>query len=264
MKFSIITINLNGNLFLGNALRSVLEQDYKNLELIVVDGGSTDGSLETIKSVASQDRRVQWISEPDDGISCAMNKGLHLASGDVVAYLHSDDIYPDAQVLALVADQLEDHPDALWLTGGLNMLDPGGRVFKTLPARGYSYSRMVRSNILFHPATFVRMEGFRKAGDFDESLKLAMDYDLWLRLGAYGDPVCIQAALASFRIHDDSLSTAGADRALDEEFQIRRRYLQDMKRAVWPYALHHQIKRVMNRSYIERVRQAAKERMPHA
>ena len=94
MKISIITITLNSRKYLDKSISSVLSQDHQNLEYIFVDGGSTDGTLEIIKKYAEKDQRIRWISEPDRGIADAMNKGVALATGDIIAHLHSDDSYP--------------------------------------------------------------------------------------------------------------------------------------------------------------------------
>ena len=118
MKISIITITLNSRKYLDKSISSVLSQDHQNLEYIFVDGGSTDGTLEIIKKYAEKDQRIRWISEPDRGIADAMNKGVALATGDIIAHLHSDDSYPAPGILSTVTHEFSSCPDALWLTGG--------------------------------------------------------------------------------------------------------------------------------------------------
>ena len=173
MKISIVTVNLNGNRFLSDSIDSTLGQSYQDLELLIVDGGSTDGSLDTIKAVAQHDSRVRWISEPDRGISDAMNKGIGLATGELVGFLHSDDLYSGPDSLAWVVNSLSANPNSLWLTGGIDMINSEGDVFQSFPVRSYSFSRLLRSNILFHPATFVRTEALRRCEMFDAELKMA-------------------------------------------------------------------------------------------
>lgn len=259
MKISIITVNLNGNRFLAESIGSVLSQTYQDFELLIIDGGSSDGSLATIQAAAERDGRVSWISEPDRGISDAMNKGIGMSTGEFVGVLHSDDRYPNPSILASVAAHLSKHKEADWLTGGIDFINTSGEVFKRIPVRNYHYSRLVRSNILFHPATFVRTETLRNRGMFDVELMLAMDYDLWLRLGALGDPVLVNFSVACFRVHDESISTKGADQALCEEFAIRQRYLKEKGCWIWPYTLHSQLKRVSNVFFMRRLRGQAQE-----
>lgn len=264
MKFSIVTVNLNGNRFLAESINSVLSQDHPHLELLIIDGGSSDGSLATIQVAAERDNRVRWVSEPDRGIADAMNKGIRLADGEILGFLHSDDRYPDSGTLSTVASHFPLYPEAFWLTGGLDLINPGGDVFKKFSVREYSYQRLVRSNILFHPATFVRTEIIRTCGMFDPKLQLAMDYDLWLRLGALGDPVVLNRPLACFRVHDGSISIKAADEAMAEEFAIRLRFLSERGRSVWFYTFHHLVKRIANAYFVRRLRRSSSMVREHA
>lgn len=256
MKVSIVTVNLNGNRFLAQSLDSVLGQDYREIELMVVDGGSTDGSQATIEEAAERDARVRWISEPDQGIADAMNKGISLATGDIVGFLHSDDRYPGPEVLSRVVASFASRPEALWLTGGVSMIGETGAPLRTFAVRRYSYKRLIRSNILFHPSTFVRKETLRSCL-FDVNLRLAMDYDLWLRLGAKGNPLLLDQPLSCFRVHLGSRSLQAADEAMTEEFAIRRRFLATRGQMAWPYRLHFLAKRVLNRMFIRGLFQAS-------
>lgn len=225
MKFSIITVNLNGDRYLSAALDSILIQDHPETEIIVVDGGSTDGSLATIQAYASGNPRIRWLSGRDRGIADAMNKGVEMARGEWTAFLHSDDYYPSADVISSVAAAVAGNPLALWLTGGMIQVDSCDRVLRTFRVRNYSYRWLKRSNILFHPATFVRTAVLR-ANPFDPELKLTMDYDLWLRLGALADPLLLDCTLAAFRVHAGSASSRDGAAALVEEYTVRRRFLK--------------------------------------
>ena len=256
MKVTVVTINLDGNRFLPAAIDSVLSQDYGSLEYLLIDGGSTDGSQATIKAAAARDQRVSWVSGADGGISAAMNKGVAMATGDIVGFLHSDDCYPAPDVLATVAGAFAAAPEARWLTGGVALINAGGVRFRELPVRRYSYPRLVRSNILFHPATFVRTSVLR-GQPFRTDLRLAMDYDLWLRLGQLGDPLLVDRSLASFRVHEGSRSVQSADAALDEEFAVRCRHLRACRKGVLRYRLEHLVKRIVNRLVIREMRKAS-------
>ena len=246
MKVSIVTVNLNGAHFLAEALASVLAQDYRDLELIVIDGVSTDGSQEIIADAAARDERLRCVSEGDAGIADAMNKGVSLATGEVVGFLHSDDRYPSTGILSSVVEAFQANPGAFWLSGGLILINQRGKPFRTLSARRYSWRRLLRANTLFHPATFVRTEVLR-THPFDTSLRLAMDYDLWLRLGLRGAPLLLSQPLAAFRVHGESCSVQESDAAQAEEFAIRCRFLRAQGKSLFPCRLQYGIKRLLNR-----------------
>ncbi|QXE92338.1 glycosyltransferase [Geomonas subterranea] len=253
MKISVITICYNSAAQIGRAIESVLAQSHPELEYVIVDGGSSDGTVDIVRSYASRDPRIRWVSEPDDGISDAMNKGVALATGEIVAHLHSDEYYLDPGVLAEVASIFEANPERVWLTGGFHFVDPSGRFLREIKVRRYSYRRLIHSNIILHPATFVKRSAFLQVGGFDLSLRYCMDYHLWLRLGALGDPVTVNHPLACFCVHGGSRSTMEAASAYAEEFQVRLEFLE--KRGSWqfPYRLEYLVKKELNRIFIRRL-----------
>ncbi|MDD2582601.1 MAG: glycosyltransferase family 2 protein [Desulfuromonadaceae bacterium] len=226
MKISVITICLNCREHIGQALASVQEQDYPDLEQIVVDGGSTDGTLEIVREFAAKTVGLRWVSGLDTGISNAMNKGLNLATGDIVGFLHADDYYPDKDIVSSVVERFAESSGTVWVTGGLLEVDSNNKVIRALPVRRFSRRRLLRNNIIYHPATFVRRVNLASAGGFDESLRYAMDYDLWLRLSTYSNPVLLNKELACFRVHDGSISSANRLDALKEEYLVRKRRIK--------------------------------------
>ena len=252
MKISVITVCLNAGAYIGKSLSSVAEQSWHDVEHIVVDGGSTDGTLQIIGSAATQNSRLRFRSEPDNGISDAMNKGLALASGDVVAFLHADDFYSDNEVLRQVVERFMKHPTADWLTGGIHHVDEQGNVIRSFSVRRWTYRRLLRGNIMFHPATFVRRKILLDAGGFDSGLRYAMDYDLWLRLAERSDPLLIDAPLACFRVHPGSISVAQVDAAFREEFAVRCRYLADRPIQKILHSIYFALKFFPNRLSVRR------------
>ncbi|HEX7635726.1 MAG TPA: glycosyltransferase family 2 protein [Noviherbaspirillum sp.] len=217
LTFSIITCTWNSEPYLAQSIASVLAQDYPHIEYIFVDGGSTDGTLERITALP---RPYRLIRNVRGGISRAMNEGLLAANGDVIAHLHSDDYYVGPHVLSTVARHLQSGSHN-WLFGRI-LRDVGGALeHEKFISPRYSYSRLLRTNFIPHPATFVRREAILGAGGFDTSLKYAMDYDLWLKLGELGEPVQLDQPLAVFREHQGSLSTRERLPALDEDFRVR-------------------------------------------
>lgn len=228
MKFSIITCTWNSIATLAETIQSVQAQTHPDIEHLFVDGGSTDGTLELIARECPGAKVLLGVS---GGISRAMNAGIHAATGDVIAHLHSDDFYADGQVLARVAAALTES-GRMWAFGGLDTLRDGVRRPAPQRAQAFSPAGYASGGVaILHPTVFVRREVFDAVGMFDESLRYTMDIDLWLRIGPRFVPVEINATLAVFRAHAGSVSTANAPAARREEWQVRRRYL-----ARWPLA----------------------------
>jgi glycosyltransferase involved in cell wall biosynthesis len=220
---SVITVVYNGEKHIEQAIQSVIGQSYEHIEYIVVDGGSKDRTLDILAKY--EDRIDYWISEPDKGISDAMNKGILLSTGELIAHLHADDFFADPSVVSSVCSKYLRHPGALWLTGGIDIVDKEGNLRQEIKARKYSYRKLIRGNILLHPATFVTRHAFEKVGVFDTGYRYAMDYDLWLRIGSIADPVLLDLQVACFRAHDESRSIARSDLAYDESWRIRKKRL---------------------------------------
>lgn len=179
MRFSIITVTLNSERHLAECIGSVLSQEGAELEQILVDGGSTDGTLDIVRRFAAVDPRLRWISGPDDGIADAFNKGLALATGDLIGILNSDDAFAPG-ALSRVAAAFAGHPECDVFHGDMERFRDDTPLFVLKPAP-------VGENIWYempvnHPATFVTRRAYDRVGRFDASLGVAMDYDLVLRL----------------------------------------------------------------------------------
>lgn len=226
MKLTVVSICLNAERFIAPMLASVSRQTWHDREHIVVDGGSNDATLQIVREHAAAYPGCIVLDGPDHGISDAMNKGIAAATGDIVTFLHADDFYPQDNILQQVAECFCDHPGLEWLTGGLTHVDSAGRGIRTYPVRRWSYRRLLRGNIIFHPATFIRRDVLQELGGYDDGLHYTMDYDLWLRLGRRSTPFRLAMPLAAFRLHPDSCSVQALDAAFKEEFQVRCRYLQ--------------------------------------
>lgn len=220
--FSIITCTCNSEPFIERCIDSVRAQDYRGgVQHVFVDGGSDDGTLERIQSLTGN---VVWQTGVRAGIAQAMNVGVAVADGDVIAHLHGDDYFLGPSVLAAVATALE-RSRAPWLFGRIVSDIAGKQVPPDWPMPSFSRKRLLRGNFIAHPAVFMRRDFFEALGGFDVDLKYAMDYDLWLRATSKADPVYLDAYLAAFRRHEGSASTADAAAAFAEDHQVRRRYI---------------------------------------
>jgi glycosyltransferase involved in cell wall biosynthesis len=227
ISFSIVTPCLNGEATIAQALESVRAQEYGDVEHIVVDGGSTDATMEIVAAAGPQ---VRAISEPDNGLSDAMNKGVAMARNDVIGWLNADDLYlPGA--LRRVADAFERHPQAIWATGHCLIIDGDGREirrgvtrYKNALLRRWSFQLFLTQNFVSSPATFVRRDALLDLGGFEERFRYSMDYDLWLKLGRRAAPIVIEAPIACFRMVEGSLSMTGFERQFHEHMLNAREH----------------------------------------
>ncbi len=218
---SIVTPSYNQARFLEAAVRSVLEQDYPYIECIVVDGGSNDGSLEIIKKYA--DRLAHWVSEPDRGQTDAINKGFARATGDILAWLNSDDTYEPGAIRAAV-DAFARCPDAGLIYGGANYIDESGRIIGRFAAEQTSY-RQLRDGYSHIPqqAACFRADLWKQVGPLDPSFYFAMDYDLWVRLARRAPVRYVPEVWANFRLHNGGKTMTADERCWPEMLRVHYR-----------------------------------------
>ena len=221
MLVSIITPSFNQAQYLEATMRSVLDQDYEPIEYIVVDGGSTDGSVEIIKKYA--DRLAWWVSEKDQGQTSALNKGFALASGDILAWLNSDDTYEPGAITEAV-QYLKTHPETGLLYGDANFINAQGEVIGKFPSRQTDYHRLRQGYVhVSQQASFFRADLWRQVGPLDPSFYFAMDYDLWVRLAALAPVVYLPRLWANFRLHGDAKTIASDARCWPEMLRVHYR-----------------------------------------
>ena len=176
MKISIVTINYNGAISLDRTIQSVIAQTHADVEYVVIDGGSTDASLEILKKYES--RIHFWSSEKDRGISHAFNKGIAACHGEWIGIINSDDWY-EPNIVELVADLAGKNPQAEVICGGMQNWECGKKEMFLMPDK--NIDRIKSEMILAHPACFIKKSAYEKYGIFDESYRYAMDYELFLR-----------------------------------------------------------------------------------
>lgn len=201
---TIVTPSFNQGAYLRATLDSVLKQTYPLIELIVVDGGSNDDTVPILKQYAqAYPDRLTWTSEPDRGQADAINKGLRHASGDVLAYLNSDDTYePDAVKLAVSTFQ---RLPEVGLVHGLGMhIDPTGLSLDPYPSEPCDHQSLSRYCTICQPTAFWRRRVYETLGGFDESLQYGLDYDYWIRASRHFAFGFIDRHLANTRLHADA------------------------------------------------------------
>jgi len=180
MKVSIITVVYNNKKTIKNAIESVLSQTYKNIEYIIIDGASIDGTVEIIKSYGN--KIDKFISEPDKGIYDGLNKGINLASGDIIGFLHSDDVYTNDEVVKKVVEVFEKYNcDGVY--GDLVYVSKrSDKVIRYWKSGEFSIYKLKKGWMPPHPTLFLKREIYEKYGLFDLSFKIAADYDFMLRV----------------------------------------------------------------------------------
>jgi glycosyltransferase involved in cell wall biosynthesis len=223
MKISIVTPSYNQGAFIGQTIQSILSQGIDDLEFIVADGGSTDGTLEILKQ---HEGKVTWFSEPDRGMADAINKGIARATGDIIGWLNTDDIYLDG-TLNFVKDYFSEHPDCQWLCGKCRIIDKNGREiwkyatwYKNLFLKKFSYRNLLRENFISQPAVFFRKDLIGKVGPLNTGLRFAMDYDLWLRFGKVAPAHFTGRYLSLFRRHGESKSVNDFKEQFLEQYRV--------------------------------------------
>lgn len=216
-RISIVTPSFNQAGFLERTILSVLEQGYPNLEYIIIDGGSTDGSVEIIRKYAG--RLAYWVSEPDRGQSHAINKGLQRATGEWVGWQNSDDIFYPGAFESLAREATRTHHADL-IIGNMNLIDKNDKVLRDLKYVRPTYrSLLAEGMMLTNQAAFWRRRMHDEIGYLDESLDCGFDYEWFLRL--------LQGRLAShvneiwggLRLHEDT-KTSNMQAIFDAEYQV--------------------------------------------
>jgi glycosyltransferase involved in cell wall biosynthesis len=218
---SIVTPSFNQAPYLEAAMQSVLEQNYPNIEYIVIDAASTDGSYDIIQRYGS--RLAYWASEPDRGQTDAINKGFSRATGTYLAWLNADDrLLPNA--VAEAVSFLEGHEEIGMVYGDADYIDASGEVVGRFPAAQTDYHRLLTGYVhVPQQAAFWRAELWHLVGPLDPTFFFAMDYDLWVRLAEISRIHYLPSLWAQFRLHADSKTIQNDHLAWDEMLRVHKR-----------------------------------------
>ena len=237
---SIVTPSFNQAKFLEETIRSVLDQDYPHIEYILIDGGSTDGSVEIIRKYAH--RLAYWVSEKDRGQTDALNKGFAAANGSILAWLNSDDTYQPGAIRSAV-DYLISHPRVGLVYGDLNFINERGEIVGKFPAAQTDLARLRRGYVhIPQPAAFFRTDLWKKVGPLDPSFYFAMDYDLWVRLAGVSDLQYLPGQVwANFRLHSSGKTMAADERCWPEMLRVHYR---DGGKRISPIVLKYRLRRL--------------------
>jgi glycosyltransferase involved in cell wall biosynthesis len=218
---SIVTPSFNQDKYLERTINSVLNQDYPNIEYIVIDGKSTDQSVDIIQKYSG--RLAYWQSEKDQGQTDAINQGFSHASGQILAWLNSDDTY-EPQAVSQAVEYFLHHPDVGMVYGDCNFIDANDNVIGKFNTQQTNYKKL-RTGYVHIPqqAAFWRTELWQRVAPLDFSIYFAMDYDLWLRLAKISKIVYIPKLWANFRLHGDGKTIAEDDRCWPDMLKIHFR-----------------------------------------
>jgi len=250
-KISIITPSYNQGQFLEETILSVLNQNYPNLEYIIMDGGSTDNSVEIIKKY--EDRLAYWVSKPDKGQTEAINKGFRRSRGDILSWLNSDDLLlPGA--LSAVAQCFGKHPEAGFVYGDYQMIDQAGRVLFQRLVTEYDFGVLVYGrSLMTQPATFFRNSVIEQIGHLDERFDFCMDLEFWIRAAVQGIVFqSLRVPLAANRLHGEAKTSTQRYKLIEQHLQIVKKYYK-IRGGLWGFYIANLYNRA--RGVLRRIKQ---------
>jgi glycosyltransferase involved in cell wall biosynthesis len=216
---TIVTPCLNAAPFLEQTILSVLNQDYPRIEYIVMDGGSTDGTLDILRKY---EHSLQWKSAPDRGTADAVNRGFALGKGEILGFLNADDLYHPHAVSTAVRNLCENR-EAAGVYGDAWWIDETGARIAPYPVRSFDRALLERECFICQPASFFRREAFENIGGLDPGFNLTFDYDFWLRLTRTFSLRRIDASLADSRMHQANKTLGQRDSVFRETFKVLKR-----------------------------------------
>lgn len=218
LKISVVTVSFNQAEFIRQNIESVLNQNYPNFEHIIVDGGSTDGTIEILKEYP----HLKWTSERDNGQSDGLNKGFKRATGDIIAWINSDDMLASNSLIK-INSFFENNPDKYVVTGNQIIIDREDRPLRRVKAEKFTYNHLLneRSSVIQN-ATFFRRSVLLDVGYLNESFHYTMDHELFVRIAAKYESYTIDEDLACFRIWGGSKTTTSQIKFFKEILKMKQ------------------------------------------
>jgi glycosyltransferase involved in cell wall biosynthesis len=234
-RISVVTPSFNQGVFIERTIKSVLQQKGCEIEYIIIDGASKDNSIEVIKKFSHH--LAYWVSETDHGQTEAINKGLSRITGDIWAYICSDDTYtPEAftDCLELFRDKSVDV-----VFGNCNFINLDDRVTRLKKPGEFDRRKLLRANYIYQPSVFLRRWILDEFGFFDPSLKYAMDYEYWLRISRRARFKYLDRVLSNYRLHVSSKSIAQVIQQIEEATSVKKRYGAGLSADLTNFAFKH-------------------------
>jgi glycosyltransferase involved in cell wall biosynthesis len=233
-KISVVIPSYNKVKFISDTLDSIVNQRYPNLEVIVQDGRSIDGTLDIIKKYAGKYPRIfRWESKKDNGQVEAINKGLKKATGEIVAFINADDVY-ETGAFGFVANAYLKNPGAFWFAGRGIVIDDKGREIAKLATRYKNFllslnSRfyLLMTNYLMQPSVFLTKKAYKKDGPFTGTKDFVTEYDLWLKLARIQMPLLVNKVLSKFRMEFATKTKTLSSALLAEDGRTIKRYTKN-------------------------------------
>ncbi len=221
-KVSVITPSYNQGQFIEETILSVKNQDYPDIEHIIIDGGSSDNTIEILKKY-DDIYNMQWVSEPDEGQADAVNKGFEMAEGDIIGWLNSDDLYFSRNAVSTIAAQFRKNPDVDIIYGNSVKINSDNKIMRLKIIPQFNYARLLRHCFICQPSVFFRASVI-KSDKLDKFLKYSMDYEYWLRLGRKYKWLKINNILSADRNHEERKIIKDIDKSSLETNLLKNKF----------------------------------------
>ncbi|MFC1571232.1 glycosyltransferase family 2 protein [Candidatus Margulisiibacteriota bacterium] len=221
---TVVTAVFNAEKYLEETIKSVINQSYKNIEYIIIDGGSTDGTLDIIKKY---DQVIDyWLSEPDNGEYDALNKGIEVSSGSIITSLNSDDTYYSKDTIDQVVNEFLNNKKLYWVHGDFDVLDDDNKITYPYKVPRYNWRLLLYADYCYvlEATSFFKKEIYSRIGKYDYSFRYTADYDFFLRIGDGFKNMKLNFPIVKYRFHSDRLSQSHLLEAKEEARKIKGKY----------------------------------------